>query len=97
MEYIIGTESGLSSSSIIRFSFQKASHGNLTSFLTRKVFTVFSITTALRQKGQIIMTSAFVELSQTNQVLVFTCHRTIADMFANVGGAVVDISQQGTT
>ena len=40
--------------------------------------------------------SAFAELSQTNQMLVFTCHRTIADMFANVGAAVVDIGQQGT-
>ena len=40
--------------------------------------------------------SAFAELSQTNQVLVFTCHRTIAEMFANVGATVVDIGQQGT-
>ena len=37
--------------------------------------------------------SAFAELSQTNQVLVFTCHRTIADIFANVGATVVDIAQ----
>ena len=43
-----------------------------------------------------LATRAFAELSQTNQVLVFTCHRTIADMFANVGATVVDIGQQGT-
>ena len=36
---------------------------------------------------------AFAELSETNQVLVFTCHRTIADMFANVGANVIDIGQ----
>ena len=35
--------------------------------------------------------SAFAGLSETNQVLVFTCHRTIADMFADVGAQVVDI------
>ena len=35
--------------------------------------------------------SAFARLSETNQVLVFTCHRTIADMFADVGARVVDI------
>ena len=40
--------------------------------------------------------SAFAELSQTNQVLVFTCHRTIAEMFANVDATVIDIDQQGT-
>lgn len=38
--------------------------------------------------------SAFAELSKTNQVLVFTCHRTIADIFADVGATVVDIDQQ---
>ena len=37
--------------------------------------------------------SAFAELSETNQVLVFTCHRTIADMFANVGANVIDIGR----
>ena len=36
--------------------------------------------------------SAFARLSETNQVLVFTCHRTIADMFADVGARVVDIA-----
>ena len=36
---------------------------------------------------------SFVELSQTNQVLVFTCHPSTADMFAGAAGAqVVDIS-----
>ena len=35
--------------------------------------------------------SAFVGLSETNQVLVFSCHHTIADMFADVGAQVVDI------
>ena len=37
--------------------------------------------------------SAFAELSETNQVLVFTCHRTIADMFADVGANVIDIDR----
>ncbi len=37
---------------------------------------------------------SFAGLSQTNQVLVFTCHPTTADMFAEAAGAqVVDISQ----
>ena len=35
---------------------------------------------------------AFAQLSETNQVLVFTCHRTIADMFADVGAPVVEIA-----
>ena len=35
--------------------------------------------------------SAFFRLSETNQVLVFTCHRTIADTFADLGAQVVDI------
>ena len=35
---------------------------------------------------------AFARLAETNQVLVFTCHRTIADMFAEVGAQVVSIS-----
>ena len=39
--------------------------------------------------------SAFARLAETNQVLVFTCHRTIADMFADVGAQVVDISPTG--
>ncbi len=34
---------------------------------------------------------AFSELSQTNQVLVFTCHRTIVDMFGEGGAQVVEI------
>ena len=38
--------------------------------------------------------SAFAELSETNQVLVFTCHRTIADMFASIGANVIDIGRQ---
>ena len=37
--------------------------------------------------------SAFADLSETNQVLVFTCHRTIADMFAAVGANVIDIGR----
>ena len=37
--------------------------------------------------------SAFAELSETNQVLVFTCHQAIADMFAKVGANVIDIGQ----
>ena len=37
--------------------------------------------------------SAFAELSETNQVLVFTCHQSIADMFRNVGANVIDIGQ----
>ena len=37
---------------------------------------------------------AFGELSETNQVLVFTCHPSTAEMFAEGAGAqVVDISQ----
>ena len=37
---------------------------------------------------------AFAELAETNQVLVFTCHPTTADMFADVAGAqVIDISR----
>ncbi len=36
---------------------------------------------------------AFAELSKTNQVLVFTCHRNIADIFANVGATVIDIGR----
>ncbi len=39
--------------------------------------------------------SSFAKLSETNQVLVFTCHRTIADMFADVGAQVLDIGQSG--
>ena len=36
---------------------------------------------------------AFAELSETNQVLVFTCHPAIAEMFQDAAGAqVVDIS-----
>ena len=36
---------------------------------------------------------AFAELSETNQVLVFTCHPSTAEMFAEAAGAqVVDIS-----
>ncbi len=35
---------------------------------------------------------SFAKLSETNQVLVFTCHGTIADTFAHVGANVVDIS-----
>ena len=35
--------------------------------------------------------SAFFRLSDTNQVLVFTCHRTMADMFADVGADVIEI------
>ena len=37
---------------------------------------------------------AFAELSETNQVLVFTCHRTIADIFASIGANVIDIGRQ---
>ncbi len=38
---------------------------------------------------------SFAELSQTNQVLVFTCHPATADMFADAAGAhVVDISRR---
>ena len=37
---------------------------------------------------------SFAQLSETNQVLVFTCHPTTADMFADAAGAqVVDISR----
>ena len=36
---------------------------------------------------------AFAKLSETNQVLVFTCHDTIADMFANEGAEVLEIGQ----
>ena len=32
---------------------------------------------------------SFAELTQTNQVLVFTCHPNIAELFATVAGAVV--------
>ena len=39
--------------------------------------------------------SSFAKLSETNQVLVFTCHRTIVDMFADVGAQVLDIGQSG--
>ena len=34
---------------------------------------------------------AFAKLSETNQVLVFTCHQIIADTFANVGAQVSEI------
>ena len=34
---------------------------------------------------------AFAELSETNQVLVFTCHQTTADTFAEVGAQVSEI------
>ena len=37
---------------------------------------------------------SFVELSKTNQVLVFTCHHTVADMFVDAGAQVVDISRR---
>ena len=36
---------------------------------------------------------AFAKLSESNQVLVFTCHHTIADMFANEGAQVLEIGQ----
>ena len=36
---------------------------------------------------------AFARLAETNQVLVFTCHDTIADMFANEGAEVLEIGQ----
>ena len=36
---------------------------------------------------------AFAKLSETHQVLVFTCHHTIADMFANEGAQVLEIGQ----
>ena len=40
-----------------------------------------------------LATESFTELSQTNQVLVFTCHPATADMFADAAGAeVLDIS-----
>ena len=38
---------------------------------------------------------AFARLAETNQVLVFTCHRTIADTFADVGAQVSEIGQSG--
>ena len=37
---------------------------------------------------------AFSELAQTNQVLVFTCHRTIVDIFEKVGAQVVEIQRR---
>ena len=40
---------------------------------------------------------AFAKLSDTNQVLVFTCHRNIAEMFADVGARVIEIGQQDAT
>ena len=37
---------------------------------------------------------AFAQLSKTNQVLVFTCHPSTAEMFADAAGAqVIDISR----
>ena len=40
---------------------------------------------------------SFAQLAETNQVLVFTCHPSIADMFAKAAEAqVVDISQTGS-
>lgn len=42
-----------------------------------------------------LATGAFAALSETNQVLVFTCHDAIADMFANVRAQVLDIGQSG--
>lgn len=39
--------------------------------------------------------NAFSKLSETNQVLVFTCHRTVADMFADVGAQVLDVTEVG--
>ena len=35
---------------------------------------------------------AFTDLAETNQVLVFTCHRTMADMFVENGASLLDIS-----
>ena len=35
--------------------------------------------------------ASFAKLSATNQVLVFTCHRAIADTFVNVGASVTEI------
>ena len=41
----------------------------------------------------LLAAEAFAELAETNQVLVFTCHPSTADMFAEAAGAqVVDIS-----
>ena len=36
--------------------------------------------------------AAFATLAQTNQVIVFTCHTTILNLFADEGAAVLDIS-----
>ena len=38
---------------------------------------------------------AFTDLAETNQVLVFTCHRTMADMFVENGASLLDISSNG--
>ena len=39
-----------------------------------------------------LASEAFTRLAETNQVLVFTCHRTMADMFVENGARVLDIS-----
>ena len=38
--------------------------------------------------------AAFATLSQTNQVIVFTCHATMRDLFASEGATVLDISRE---
>ncbi len=42
-----------------------------------------------------LASEAFTRLSETNQVLVFTCHNTIADMFVENGARLLDISSNG--
>ena len=37
--------------------------------------------------------SSFAKLSDTNQVLVFTCHRTMADTFVDLGARLVEIGR----
>ena len=39
-----------------------------------------------------LASEAFTRLAETNQVLVFTCHRTTADMFVKNGARLLDIS-----
>ena len=40
-----------------------------------------------------VAAESFAQLAETNQVLVFTCHPSTAEMFADAAGAqVVDIS-----
>ena len=40
---------------------------------------------------------AFARLAETHQVLVFTCHHFIVDLFESVGASTLDIDSAGSS